>query len=97
MRNFELLANVKAMSCQVCGKRPVDPCHIKSFGSGGPDSPENIIPLCRKHHTEQHSKGWVTFVRRNQAIAWHLEQKGWKVVNEFDGRQKLSHPEMGNA
>lgn len=96
MRNFELLAEIKSKSCQVCGKRPVDPCHVKSVGSGGPDTPSNIIPLCRWHHSEQHAKGWITFLKKNPALSWHLECLGWEVVEEL-GRKKLQHADLGNA
>ena len=96
MRNFELLREFKSQSCQVCGKRPTDPCHIKSVGSGGADVSDNLISLCRNHHTEQHNIGWPRFSNRHKAIEWHLETKGWKVVEEL-GRKKLQHPEMGNA
>lgn len=96
MRNFELLSEIKSRSCAVCGKRPCDPCHIKSVGAGGCDTPENLIAMCRKHHTESHNKGWVKFVESHLALAWHLEQKNWKIIEEL-GRKRLQHPELGNA
>ena len=30
----------------------LDPHHIKTKGSGGDDTRENLITLCRKHHNE---------------------------------------------
>ena len=30
----------------------LDPHHIKSVGSGGANTAENLITLCRKHHNE---------------------------------------------
>lgn len=38
----------------------VDPHHVRSRGAGGRDH-KNIVPLCRKHHTELHTIGKVTF------------------------------------
>ena len=37
-----------------------DPAHIKTVGSGGPDT-ENIVPLCHFHHQELHNVGIITF------------------------------------
>jgi hypothetical protein len=36
--------------------------HVKSRGAGGDDR-GNTIPLCRRHHREQHDKGMATFQR----------------------------------
>jgi hypothetical protein len=33
----------------------LDPHHIKSRGSGGGDIEENVILLCRRHHTLAHA------------------------------------------
>lgn len=33
----------------------VDPHHIKTRGSGGGDTDENVIGLCRKHHDAAHA------------------------------------------
>jgi hypothetical protein len=43
---------------------PVDRHHIKTRGAGGKDIEENIIFLCRKHHTEVHAIGRVTFFKK---------------------------------
>lgn len=34
----------------------LDPHHIKNVGAGGPDTPENTITLCRRHHDDAQSK-----------------------------------------
>ena len=36
------------------------PAHIKSRGSGGEDI-GNVVPLCYRCHTQQHTQGWATF------------------------------------
>lgn len=34
----------------------LDPHHIKNVGAGGPDTPENTITLCRRHHNDAQEK-----------------------------------------
>jgi hypothetical protein len=80
--DWNLLAEKKRMPCSVCGKRPADPCHILSVGSGGPDADWNVIPMCRTHHTEQHNKGWVTFADKYLAVEHWLRSRGWKWGSE---------------
>ncbi len=40
-----------------------DPHHVKSRGAGGPDA-ENMVPLCRAHHSELHQIGVTEFQLR---------------------------------
>lgn len=48
--NKKLLKDKKGV-CQVCGKTgQTDMHHIKTKGSGGDDTKENLIELCRKCH-----------------------------------------------
>jgi hypothetical protein len=41
---------------------PIECAHVKSRGAGGDDR-GNTIPLCRRHHREQHDKGMASFQR----------------------------------
>ncbi len=45
--------------------KPVDPAHIRSRGAGGGDEPDNVIPLCRACHSEQHQMGLKAFAEMN--------------------------------
>lgn len=56
-KNKNLLRSYRFKQCLVCGLTPTDPHHLKSVGAGGDDSEENLIPLCRLHHSEIHQKG----------------------------------------
>lgn len=60
-----------------CGG-PVECAHVVSRGAGGDDR-GNTIPLCRKHHREQHDKGMESFQRLYgfdlAAIATQLEAR----------------------
>lgn len=55
-----LVAYLNALPCLVCGRGPSDAAHVKSRGSGG-GYRDNLVPLCREHHTEQHQIGIDTF------------------------------------
>ena len=44
-----------------CGG-PVECAHVRSRGAGGPDV-ANTVPLCRKHHRQQHDIGIRSFER----------------------------------
>lgn len=38
----------------------VQVCHVRSRGAGGPDY-GNAIPMCMRHHAQQHAMGIKTF------------------------------------
>ena len=38
--------------CEYCGKRAVDPHHIKYRSQGGSNLPSNLIALCRTCHED---------------------------------------------
>lgn len=67
--------------CVVCGNAAT-PAHIKGRGAFGDDVPDNMAPLCGRHHTEQGSAGMTTFSKRHPGFrAWLLNHK-WEF-NEF--------------
>ena len=72
-----LLDTYAELGCVVCGTKPSDPDHVKTKGSGGDDVPENVWPLCRKHHDEK-GKGLTTFVEAHPHLAFVLINKGWE-------------------
>ena len=54
IKNKKLLKDKKGM-CQQCGKRGyTEKHHIKSKGSGGDDTLENLIEVCRICHRKIH-------------------------------------------
>lgn len=77
--DFDLLYQVKQKGCDICGSRPADPCHVRSRGAGGPDTEWNVIPMCRKHHSEQHQLGWQKFLKKYWALKFKLEGLGWDL------------------
>jgi hypothetical protein len=49
---------VSAQPCTAClVPPPSDPHHITTVKAGGGDVPDNVMPLCRQHHTEWHQIG----------------------------------------
>lgn len=91
--NEKLLEFTKKRPCIVCSLSPCDPCHIRSVGSGGGDDPENIVPMCRQHHTEQHKIGWIRFLEKYPKAWMVLKVMGWTIINtQFN--KKLFHPDL---
>jgi len=85
VKNRMLLDTYHRLACSTgCGVLS-DPAHIKSRGAGGGDVVENVMPLCREHHTEQHSLGWKRFSQRYILVAVALKERGWS----FDQDGKL--------
>lgn len=82
MRHQEKLNKFRGKPCVVC-RKPSDPAHIKTRGSGGPDEEDNLLSLCRMHHSEQHQVGWVRFARKYRQVEFVLGQKGWEIRGEF--------------
>lgn len=56
------LEETREKPCAVCATSPSDPHHIRTRGAGGGDSAENLIALCRMHHTEIHQIGQTSFL-----------------------------------
>lgn len=47
-----------------CWGEGIDACHVKTRGAGGADL-GNLVPMCRAHHTEQHTLGIRSFQRKH--------------------------------
>lgn len=60
IKDESALGTIRKMKCIVCGL-VAEPHHIKSRGAGGDDTIENLLPLCRIHHTEIHTIGLKAF------------------------------------
>lgn len=57
-----------------------DPHHIVSRKAGGHDLEWNLMPLCRKHHTEVHKIGLVTFSKKYNEIEKWLLSNDWQLM-----------------
>ena len=83
IKNKALLKSFYSKKCTACPKIGSDPAHIKTVGSGGNDTEENLIPLCREHHSEQHSIGIATFALKYSTVEDYLNRHGWEIINVF--------------
>lgn len=79
------------MTCQCCGKdfEKLDTHHIRSKGAGGKDETFNLIDVCRKCHTEIHSKGYFSMCSNNATLLIELNKRGW-TLQKVLGRYKLT-------
>lgn len=84
-----LLNSFHRMRCAACDRTPCDPAHIRSIGAGGPDLEWNLMPLCRRHHSLQHSVGWGGLVIKFPSVWLALESKGWEWSTEKLWNEKL--------
>lgn len=72
----------QAQPCVICGATPCEVAHIKSRGAGG--SADDTIPLCTRHHREQHDAGIETFASRYgcNLEAWAARvARQWRALN----------------
>lgn len=75
------LDEIKKENCRACGDFPTDPAHIRSKGAGGPDESFNVIALCRRHHTEQHQRGWWDFLSNKPILWFWMQSIGWQWLD----------------
>lgn len=85
MKNKKLRESFHKKRCLVCNKVGCDPCHIRTFAVTLCDDENNLMPLCREHHTEQGQIGIVTFLRKYPSVLSYVETLGF----EIDYRGKL--------
>ncbi len=62
--------------CQRSGRTHA--AHVRSRGAGGAD-PNNLVPLCARHHAEQHARGMVTFQARAHVNLAGEARKYWRA------------------
>lgn len=74
--NQKVLQQRKSEPCWVCGMEPADASHIKTQGSGGPDTLWNVVAKCRLHHIEW-GLSWSRFVFKYPKFAMKLKELGW--------------------
>jgi hypothetical protein len=49
---------------------PCDLDHIVPFNQGGPTTPQNLHPACRRHHQLKTHAGWATTRDTDATITW---------------------------
>lgn len=59
IRDPKHLARVRALGCIVCGAKPAEAHHPRpGQGTGTKAGDDQAIPLCSRHHNEQHPDSW---------------------------------------
>lgn len=85
--NRELLDFIKSQDCIACGSPgPNTPSHIKTQGSGGPDTWWNVVPKCVPCHTKWGTSRQV-FMSEYPHVWTYLSSIGWEFLD-----RKLWHP-----
>jgi hypothetical protein len=77
----DILQRVRDQRCLACGSLPSDPHHLITRGAGGKDEIDNIMPLCRRHHTEVHQIGLVKMSHKYVLVEEWLDDHGWILEN----------------
>jgi hypothetical protein len=72
---------IRKTPCLVCRSTPCDVAHIKTQGSGGSDEAWNLMPICRRHHSEQHTIGILSFSSKYLQVATYMADHGWFIHN----------------
>jgi 5-methylcytosine-specific restriction endonuclease McrA len=75
----KLLKSYHKLKCIVCKVGQAEAHHVKSKKSGGDDVEYNLIPLCRKCHSEVHSIGLNRFSDKHSSVKGWLLKNGWEL------------------
>lgn len=86
IENRKLLDKITEQPCCVCGAMPPsDPHHLSTKGSGGDDTEDNLIPLCRMHHVMIHAEG-SKMLEKHPHVKELLIEMGRRDVIDKAGR-----------
>ncbi|MBP2355166.1 hypothetical protein JOF29_006276 [Kribbella aluminosa] len=68
--------NTRDRGCVVCAAPPVmcDAHHLASWIDGGPTALNNLVLLCRRHHTDLHKGRWTITITHGQV---HVARPTW--------------------
>jgi hypothetical protein len=81
----ELLDRAILTPCLVCHKLPSDPHHVTTVKAGGGDTLNNVMSLCRQHHSEWHQSGPGTMCFKYPAVyAWLRYHNRDDVLERID-------------
>ena len=91
-RDKKLEKKIAEQPCRACGKEPAGDCHHILTRAARPDliaDPRNLLPLCRKHHTEIHNIG-TTYFADKYALFGEFRDRGfyqdcfnkWRLDND---------------
>ncbi len=73
---------------------PVSWCdlhHVTQRAAGGDHAPDNLVALCRRHHTVVHRRGWHQILHRDGTYTLRRRGRTWTTRTRRD--QQLPPPE----
>lgn len=60
--DLALIKRVRKLPCAICGEEGGNEAHhLQTRGSGGGDTIDNLVSLCRRHHQRIHAMGVKSF------------------------------------
>lgn len=91
----ELYEFVKSLPCVACGVDPGGQAHhVKTRGSGGGDTADNLMPLCFEHHRQWHDNPRKMIRRYSGVFYWLEGADRWEVLRRY-GIYDLADLELG--
>jgi len=94
-RDRRVLDHVKSQPCLICGSlHGTDPHHVTSVGAGGKDTLDNVMPLCRRHHTLFHCRGLYEFIIEHPSVMeWLRKNNREDIISKFEFYMKFRREE----
>lgn len=90
---LEAVRREPCLACPVKGQRyPTEADHITTRGAGGPDTLENVWPLCTEHHRMRHDKGLIFMAKNYPSCAKWLALHGrWEILDAVEADETKTH------
>lgn len=83
MKNKTLRDSYKSMHCVACNRRGCDPCHLRTYAVTREDNPDNMVPMCRRCHSQQGQEGFKKMCEKYPRFEPNLNAKGYFVEQVF--------------
>jgi hypothetical protein len=73
---------IRSEGCVCCGVKPVELHHLHTRKAHGGHAhiPENVLPVCRRHHREFHDRG-ISRVVADYGLADRLIKMGFEYLD----------------
>ena len=92
VENRKLIKQVISQCCAAAGHVMAKPCtgqvcahHVTSKGASGGDVPENLMPLCVRHHDHIHRHGNRSICENFPMVrSWLQNWNRWDILDEID-------------
>jgi hypothetical protein len=81
---------IRTLGCEVMGEscsEVMHACHLVTRGHGAYDW-GNLVPLCAKHHSEQHTGGITGMADRYGVNLWRSAVRLYQLWLQHDGARR---------